>query len=381
MADGWFVLGLAAMLQVSAAAQAAAPESAAQLWNRVVKLQEVPEPELKVVNMNAVPTKEYFEGNAARSAAIADALITFIERYPADSRRWEAVAGLMNLYRPIYREIGAVQTEGWEAAIHDEAAERAWEERIDALAEQMRDAPGASAQQREAAYRRWVGVSRRAIDDGDEQRVTASMAEFRRRIYVVRQKFPDASQNSANEWTYLSRLRRLRPDAVVAYLEATTQDRVADIAKWAEGELAVEALREEPVELAFTAVDGREVDLARLRGKVVLLEFWATWCGPCRVQMPKVLQVYNRYHDQGLEVVAISLDRKNDRQKLVDYVSSNGLPWPQYFDAENDTNRLAEQYGVVGIPAMFLFNRRGLLVTIEARAEKLVPQIERLLQQ
>ncbi len=74
-----------------------------------------------------------------------------------------------------------------------------------------------------------------------------------------------------------------------------------------------------PLDLKFTAVDGRKVDLSELRGKVVLIDFWATWCPPCRLIAPDILATYKKYHSQGLEVIGVSVD--SDKGALLDFVS------------------------------------------------------------
>src|SRR5471030_1254825 len=75
-----------------------------------------------------------------------------------------------------------------------------------------------------------------------------------------------------------------------------------------------ESILDKPLDLKFTAVDGKKVDLADMRGKVVLIDFWATWCPPCRAEVPDVVATYKKYHDQGFEVVGISLDQDKDRK-------------------------------------------------------------------
>jgi thiol-disulfide isomerase/thioredoxin len=121
----------------------------------------------------------------------------------------------------------------------------------------------------------------------------------------------------------------------------------------------------EPLDLSFTATDGTKVDLVKLRGKVVLVDFWATWCPPCREEVPTVVEVYNKYHSQGFEIVGISLDQS--RESLDQFTAANGMPWPQYFDGQGWNNSIAQQFSIHSIPQMWLLDRQGRLVTKNGR--------------
>lgn len=120
-----------------------------------------------------------------------------------------------------------------------------------------------------------------------------------------------------------------------------------------------------PVDIRFTALDGREVDLAALKGKVVLVEFWSTTCGPCIGEMPNVKAAYQKLHDQGFEVVAISLDDKE--VALRRFIKEEALPWPQHFDGKGWENEFAVRYGIFSIPTMWLVDKRGNLRDTNAR--------------
>jgi peroxiredoxin len=123
--------------------------------------------------------------------------------------------------------------------------------------------------------------------------------------------------------------------------------------------------RPDPIDLTVPALDGTSINLADLRGKVVLLDFWATWCPPCRDEVPHVVAAYNKYHAQGFDVVGISLDQ--DKDALRQFIANNGMPWPQYFDGQGWGNALARRFHINSIPQMWLLDRQGRVVTRDGR--------------
>ena len=101
-------------------------------------------------------------------------------------------------------------------------------------------------------------------------------------------------------------------------------------------------------------------------GKVVLLDFWATWCPPCREEIPHVAKLYKQYHDQGLEVVGISSD--NDKRVMAAFLKDHAeMPWPELFGSTSGWHPLTKKYGINSIPRMYLLDRNGVLRTVEAR--------------
>jgi peroxiredoxin len=121
------------------------------------------------------------------------------------------------------------------------------------------------------------------------------------------------------------------------------------------------------LDIQFTAVDGRSVDLAKLKGKVVLIDFWATWCGPCVGEVPNVKKTYDQFHSKGFEIVGISLDK--DKDKLTDFTASHKMEWPQFFDGMFWQNKYARQFAIESIPAMWLIDKKGNLRDMDARED------------
>ena len=121
---------------------------------------------------------------------------------------------------------------------------------------------------------------------------------------------------------------------------------------------------------------GKPVRLADLRGKYVLIDFWATWCAPCTVEIPRMQAAYAKYKAKGFEIVAVSLDET--KGAVDEFVRARKLPWKQVHNATSDGD-LVEAFGVKTIPATFLIDPAGKIVRLELRGPALDKALETLL--
>ncbi len=135
-----------------------------------------------------------------------------------------------------------------------------------------------------------------------------------------------------------------------------------------------------PFALEFTdAIQGTKISIESLKGKVVVLDFWATWCGPCVGEMPRMKTLYAKYKDQGVEFIGVSLDEPEEDgglDRLKAFVTKNEISWPQYYQGKGWESEFSQKLGIDAIPQLFLIDADGNLASINARGQldELIPQ-------
>lgn len=149
------------------------------------------------------------------------------------------------------------------------------------------------------------------------------------------------------------------------------QERIAKVKKTQEGAIAPD----------FTQLDvnGKAVKLSDFRGKYVLLDFWASWCGPCRRENPNVVKAYNAYKDKGFTVLGVSLDKSGDRDKWLAAIEKDGLTWTQVTDLKAWENEAAKLYEVNAIPMNFLIDPHGKIIGKYLRGAALEEMLHKVL--
>jgi thiol-disulfide isomerase/thioredoxin len=196
--------------------------------------------------------------------------------------------------------------------------------------------------------------------DFDRVRTEQSARDLSAAVAKFLETHPDDQRRPALKLTEAQALENFDPTAARAIYEEVAKDEDPDIAQAAKSGLELMELRDKPLELSFTTVDGKKFNLADLRGKVVLVDFWATWCPPCVEEVPQLVETYEKFKDRGFEIVGISLD--NDKSALEKFTAENKMAWPQFFDGKGWDNELAQRFKIQSVPTMWLLGKDGKLV-------------------
>lgn len=188
--------------------------------------------------------------------------------------------------------------------------------------------------------------------------------------------YPQAENRVKLQIVQSSLLLKADQSKGIAFLEQLSKDQNPELTEAAKAALSKARLVGAKLDLSFVDSQGQPVDLNQLSGKVVLIDFWASWCPDCVREMPQVQQVYRTFESKGLTILGISLDK--DRRAMDNFIAKHLIPWPQYFDGKGWKNDLVTKYSVHEIPEMWIINKKGIVETTSADVTQLASTVERL---
>ncbi|MCY2992567.1 MAG: redoxin family protein, partial [Planctomycetota bacterium] len=204
---------------------------------------------------------------------------------------------------------------------------------------------------------KWIGDVRKFVDDFPRAEDTAeAMLQL-----AVSHEFAGKADDAV---TWYSKIAAQFPSADVAKKAAGAKRRLESVGK--------------PIELEGPTLDGTTLSLNAYRGRVVLIQYWATWCEPCKLDMTVVKQLQAKYAKQGFAVIGVDLD--GDRALADNYVRTNPVPWKQIYEPGGLDSRLAQELGIITLPTMILVDREGKVLNRNIHAGELDDELGKRLQ-
>ena len=292
--------------------------------------------------------------------------------FPNDARRWDA--GYLLLQTQHAMGAGVPQ-DAWSALLADVEV---------AILDAPEAPPSAQYVAFQCAVRRAIGQLKTEAD------LPATVRSLDSLSAKMPQRLSGPLLNAMlhiSQWSLIARLEELDMRSELrARLNDLAKSEDAETRAGAEGRLRVLDARETPLDLVIEDISGKRWDLAKLRGQVILLEFWATHCGPCRDEIPHLRSAHAAFKDRGFRIIGLSLDWINPgetdaeaRARLAAFMKENGMDWPNQFDGSGWANSFHKMFGMAGIPCSMLLDRTGRLAALDPRGDDLAVQVERLL--
>ncbi len=334
-------------------AEDAAPTEPEKVWQEIMKAwQHPPVPPAEWATKS--PSKEEvekFRGEQQRMAMdLVRKLHDYYTKYPTDPKVEEAKGREQKMIR-IAAQLGSEEARKQLAAQNQETAKPA-----EGAGNPLDTADDILFRTRwralQEAVRSKEPEGMEAINQAIEKGIQQLIKDFPKRVELYKFLVDVANDASAEHAKEL--LKQVVNSPTLDEIKAAAReqlDRLESVGK--------------PMNLKYADLKGRTVDIAGLKGKVVLVDFWATWCGPCLAELPELKSVYEKYHDQGFEIMGISLD--HDKEALTNFLTQEKITWSQYFDGEGWNGTFPRQFGIHAIPNMMLVDKKGLLRELSAR--------------